>query len=76
MTDELAPWKVLRTQDVLDCSPWFRVVADDVQLPDGQLVQGYYRIETMDFVMIFPLADRLSLPRSRVFANTILFGDE
>ncbi|KAA0150120.1 hypothetical protein FNF28_07291 [Cafeteria roenbergensis] len=26
--------------------------------------------------MIFPLADRLSLPRSRVFANTILFGDE
>ncbi|CAE7716091.1 PSPH [Symbiodinium sp. KB8] len=26
--------------------------------------------------MIFPLADRLALPRSRVFANTILFGDE
>lgn len=26
--------------------------------------------------MIFPLAHRLSLPRDRVFANTILFGDE
>ncbi len=57
MTDELTPWEVLRTQEILDCSPWFRVVADDVQLPDGRLVQGYYRIETMDFVMIFPLAD-------------------
>jgi ADP-ribose pyrophosphatase len=57
MTDELIPWKVLRTQEVLDCSPWFRVVADDVQLPAGQLVQGYHRIESMDFVMIFPLAD-------------------
>jgi ADP-ribose pyrophosphatase len=57
MTEELTPWKVLRTQDVLDCSPWFRVLADDVQLPEGRVVQGYYRIESLDFVMIFPLAD-------------------
>jgi ADP-ribose pyrophosphatase len=55
--DELIPWKVLDTRMLLDCSPWFRVVADDVLLPNGQRVDGYYRIEAMDFVMIFPLAD-------------------
>ncbi len=57
MTDELIPWEVLRTREILDCSPWFCVVADDVRLPDGQLVQDFYRIKAPDFVMIFPLAD-------------------
>jgi ADP-ribose pyrophosphatase len=57
VTHELTPWEVLRTETVLDCSPWFRVLADDVRLPDGRLVQGFYRIESLEFVMIFALAD-------------------
>lgn len=55
--DELAPWQVLGTRRLLDCSPWFRVCADDVLLPDGQRVKDYYRIEAPDFVMIFPVTD-------------------
>lgn len=55
--DELRRWQVLSTRLVLDCSPWFRVVADDLLLPDGQRIEGYYRIEAPDYVMIFPLAD-------------------
>jgi ADP-ribose pyrophosphatase len=54
---DLALWKVLRTDLLLDCSPWFRVVADDLLLPDGQRIDGYYRIEAMDFVMIFPVTN-------------------
>lgn len=57
MNDALRPWQVLRTRLLLDCSPWFRVVADDLLLPDGQQVEDFYRIEAPDFVMIFPLAD-------------------
>jgi ADP-ribose pyrophosphatase len=56
MSDELKPWQVLRTRLLLDCSPWFRVVADDLLLPDGRRIDDYYRIEALDFVMIFPLA--------------------
>jgi ADP-ribose pyrophosphatase len=52
---ELTPWQVLRTQSLLDCSPWLRVVADDVLLPDGRRIENYLRIEAMDFVMIFPM---------------------
>jgi ADP-ribose pyrophosphatase len=55
--DELTPWQVLRTRSLLDCSPWFRVVADDLLLPNGQRIESYYRIEAPDFVMIFALAD-------------------
>ena len=54
-SEELTPWQVLRTRSVLDCAPWFHVVADDVRLPSGEIIEGFYRIETMDFVMIFPL---------------------
>jgi ADP-ribose pyrophosphatase len=53
---ELRPWQVLRTRPVLDCSPWFRVVADDILLPNGQRVENFFRIEAPDFVIIFPLA--------------------
>jgi ADP-ribose pyrophosphatase len=52
---EPLPWQVLRSRPLLDCSPWFRVLADDVLLPDGQRIENYYRIEAPDFVMIFPL---------------------
>jgi ADP-ribose pyrophosphatase len=54
---ELAPWKVLGTRSLLDCSPWFRVLADNVLLPDGRVIENFYRIDAPDFVMIFPLAD-------------------
>jgi ADP-ribose pyrophosphatase len=47
-------WQVLDTRLLLDCSPWFRVVADDLLLPDGTRVDDFLRIEAPDFVMIFP----------------------
>jgi ADP-ribose pyrophosphatase len=55
--EELTPWQVLRTSLLLDCSPWFRVLADELVLPDGRRIEKFYRIEAPDFVMIFPLAD-------------------
>ena len=57
MKPRLTPWRVLDSRLLLDCAPWFRVVADDVLLPDGERVDNYYRIEAPDFVMIFPLSD-------------------
>ncbi len=55
MNAHLQPWKVLDTRLLLDCSPWFRVVADDLLLPDGRRITGFHRIESLDFVMIFPV---------------------
>src|SRR3990170_465784 len=51
------PWKTLRSQVLLDRPPWLRVLADDVELPDGRRVDGYLHLETRDHVVVVPLTD-------------------
>lgn len=62
----MRPWKTLRSQVLLDRRPWLRVHADDVQLPDGQVVEGYLRLETPDYAVIVPVLEdsRIGLIRS------------
>ena len=48
-------WTTIRTETLLEREPWLRVVADDVQLPDGQVVRGYLRLEARDFVVVVPV---------------------
>jgi|Deesub1362A_J573_1020465.scaffolds.fasta_scaffold04872_5 ADP-ribose pyrophosphatase len=48
-------WKVLRSQVLLDRSPWLRVIAEDVELPDGRRVEGYLRLEAPDFAVAVPV---------------------
>src|SRR3990170_499747 len=49
------PWKTLRRRLLLDRSPWLKVLADDVELPDGRRVEGYLRLEMRDHVVAVPL---------------------
>ena len=53
----LQPWKTLRTHLLLDRSPRLRVLADDLLLPDGQVVEGYLRLEAPDYAVIIPVND-------------------
>jgi 8-oxo-dGTP pyrophosphatase MutT (NUDIX family) len=43
-----------------------RIYADDVELPDGQIVEGYLRLESPSYVMIIPIDrdSRIGLIRS------------
>lgn len=50
----MKPWKTLRRELLLDRRPWLRVLEDDVELPDGTVVEGYLRLETPDYVVIVP----------------------
>jgi ADP-ribose pyrophosphatase len=60
------PWKTLRRQVLLERPPWLRVLADDIELPDGRRIDGYLRLETSDHVVVVPATDdgRLVLVRS------------
>lgn len=49
-------WQTLASRLLLDRSPWLRVYAEDVQLPEGQVVQDYLRLKTPDFVVIVPVS--------------------
>jgi ADP-ribose pyrophosphatase len=63
---ELKPWRTLKRTLLLDRSPWMRIFADDVELPDGRIVEGYLRLESPSYVTIVPLdrINRIGLIRS------------
>lgn len=63
---ELESWRTLNRNLLLDRSPWIRVYADDVELPDGRVVEGYLRLESPSYVMIVPVdrKNRIGLVRS------------
>jgi ADP-ribose pyrophosphatase len=65
MTD-LKPWRTLQTTMLLDSSPWIRVYADDVLLPDGRVIEGYLRLESPGYAMIVPVShdNQIGLIRS------------
>ncbi len=48
-------WKILTSDVVFERLPWLRVLSEDVELPDGQEVEGYLKIEAPDFVMTVPV---------------------
>ncbi len=63
---ELKPWRTMKRNLLLDRPPWMRIYADDVELPDGRIVEGYLRLESPSYVMIVPLdrENRVGLIRS------------
>lgn len=52
---ELKLWETLERRLLVDRSPWMRLFEDDVRLPDGQVVEGYLRLETNGYVMVVPI---------------------
>ncbi len=51
----LKVWQTLSRREVLDAQPWLRVLAEDIQLPDGRVVRDFFTIEAPDYVMIVAL---------------------
>lgn len=49
-----APWRILRSQYAVE-TPYLRLRADQIELPDGTIVDDYYVRETRGFVVIFAL---------------------
>jgi 8-oxo-dGTP pyrophosphatase MutT (NUDIX family) len=64
--ENLLPWHITKSELLLDRSPWMRIFSDDVQLPDGSIVEGYLRLESRGYVMVVPIDDenRIGLVRS------------
>jgi ADP-ribose pyrophosphatase len=52
---QLRPWQSTARRELLDGRPWLRVWAEDVQLPQGGTIEGFYTIEMPDYVMVVAL---------------------
>lgn len=50
---QLQPWKTLTTRDVHNGEPWLKLSIEQVQLPDGRIVEDYYRLALQDYAIIF-----------------------
>lgn len=63
---KLLPWHITNSELLLDRSPWMRIFSDDVQIPDGSIVEGYLRLESRGYVMVVPIDDekQIGLVRS------------
>jgi len=46
-------WKVAEEREVYSYKPWMQIFMQDVNLPDGRLIQNYGRIKTPDFISVF-----------------------
>jgi ADP-ribose pyrophosphatase len=58
-------WRVLSRHTLLDARPWLRVWAEDVALPDGQVVEGFYWVEAPEYAVVFAtVADGVVVQRS------------
>lgn len=53
----MKPWRVLARRVVLERPPWLTVGEQDVELPDGTVLEGFNWIETRPFAIVVPLLD-------------------
>jgi hypothetical protein len=51
----LQNWEILSRREVADGRPWLRLWAEDVQLPDGRVVESFFTVEMPDYVVVVAL---------------------
>ena len=51
----LDSWKSLKLSKVLSAHPWLEVYRERVELPDGRVIDDFYRIVLPDFAIIVPV---------------------
>jgi len=53
----IQPWRTLARRILLRRPPWFEIGEEDVELPDGRIVENFSWIATRDFAIVVPLTD-------------------
>jgi ADP-ribose pyrophosphatase len=49
---EMQPWKTIEKRKLMDGHPWLQVWAEDVRLPSGEVVEGFYTLDMPDYVVV------------------------
>lgn len=48
-------WETIGRRELLDARPWLHVWAEDVRLPDGRVIQNFYKVDMPNYVMVLAL---------------------
>jgi ADP-ribose pyrophosphatase len=46
---QLTPWTILKSQDLLVAAPWIKVSVQQVQLPNGSVVDNYFQVRLSEY---------------------------
>jgi ADP-ribose pyrophosphatase len=68
---ELKPWKVLRSETVYASPPYLRVQSHTIELPDGRIVEPYFRIDLRAFTVIAALTAECEIIVGRQYRHGI-----
>lgn len=60
----LRPWRVRARKVLLSVRPWLEVAREELVLPDGRMIDDYYRVDLPDYAVVVAL-----LPDQRVIAE-------
>jgi ADP-ribose pyrophosphatase len=77
MENRLAPWKVLEARRVFESRPWIAVDEQRIELPDGRVVESYFRVHLRPWVVMAVLTPDLRLIVNRSYRHgpeRVVFG--
>ncbi len=47
------PWKILKTSEIFTAEPWLALSKQQVQVPDGRVIDDFYQLALPDFIVVF-----------------------
>lgn len=54
---DLHPWRVLRSETLIDHAPWLKVIRQTVQLPNGAIMDDYFLAPGRDYGLVVAVTD-------------------
>lgn len=69
MTDVV--WRILERRTLVDRPPWYRIEEQRVELPDGQVIDGYPRMDLRDYAIVVALTAAGEVLTHRVYKHGV-----
>ncbi len=63
------PWHVIESTELLDRSPWLRVMLDHVRLPNGVEIEDFHRVEMLEWAQVFAVTDDGRVPMMQMYRH-------
>ncbi|GAB4574638.1 MAG: NUDIX hydrolase [Anaerolineae bacterium] len=60
-------WKMLARQVLIDRAPWLTVAVEQIQLPNGVIIDDYYTMTTRSWVAVFAVTEDGRVPLVRQY---------
>ena len=64
-------WKTLSRKVLLERPPWFDVLVEEVELPNGKIVSDYYQIEMPHYTAVFAVTKENKIMVLRCYRHAV-----